>query len=53
MPQKNLDPLSLCAGLDITYPGTGVEASLHKAIACFFNKAENTLNILPPKKKQN
>jgi hypothetical protein len=43
MSQKNSDLLSLYAGLDIDYSTTGIGAVVHRAMSCFFNKAENTL----------
>ncbi len=50
MTNQNLDPLSLYAGLNITYPATGgIGTSMNKAISCFFDKAENALAHLQPK----
>ena len=46
MTQKSLDLLSLYAELDIIYPTTGTGASMHQAMSCFFDKAENTLTYL-------
>jgi hypothetical protein len=53
MSEKRLDFLSLYAGLDIGRPASGQRASLYQAISCFFNKAENYLTILQPKRNRN
>jgi hypothetical protein len=52
MMQKNLDLLSIYAGLDITYPAADPGASMNQAISCFFKKAENALTLLQPKKNR-
>jgi hypothetical protein len=48
MAQK-INPLEVYAGLDIAYPDTGVEASLHRAVCHFFNKLEAAVSHIQPR----
>jgi len=51
MTNQNLDPLSLYAGLNITYPATATGVSIQQAISSFLDKAENALNHLQPRNR--
>jgi|GEM_PF-4215501 hypothetical protein len=48
MAQK-INPLEVYAGLDIAYPSTGAEASLHRAISQFLDKLETALSTIHPR----